>query len=168
MGPATTWKLPSTLIPDTINYSLGEKYLLSIISSTAAVSATITLVGTNDQISVYAASNTMVGVYYAQLSVDSPDHGKIFTSTFKVTINPCIVTSYSLTGCSYLGYILLDPPKNDSCIKITQVPSCQYDSTVDLTGVLSSIMTASVSNKDTVNTVILFNSDNTLAKTYSV
>ena len=110
----------------------------------------------------------MVGVYSAQLSVNSNTNGKNFMSTFTVTINPCIVTSYSLIGCSYLGYILLEPPKNDSCIKISQVPSCQYDSTVGLTGVLSSIMTASVSNKDTVDTVILYNTDKALIKVYPV
>jgi hypothetical protein len=76
----------------------------------ALVPATITLAAANTRISVIATSHSMVGEYTYQLTSTSAYHGKTFTSAlFKITIYPCILTSYAITGCTSLTeYLTLD------------------------------------------------------------
>jgi hypothetical protein len=128
------------------------------LSTTASVPATITLAEANKKISVSAASHDMVGKYTYQLISSSAYHVKNFISDpFIITINPCILTTYKLTGCTTLSeYLTLDliytsgvwsklaSRRVDSCISIDQVPSCGYDSTVSITGIPDTVMTATV------------------------
>jgi hypothetical protein len=105
----------------------------------------------------YTADNSLAATYNIGVTatLSSYPYATLSTApkTVSLVIQPCAVTSYSLTGCSSLSTytVLTDPARTDSCISITQVPSCQYDSTVNLTGISSSIMTATVTNKSTVN-----------------
>jgi hypothetical protein len=101
--------LPTAWQPDFTNCNT-QVYTLTLVSTMALVSATITLTGANTEISISATSHSMVGEYTYQLTSSSAYHGKTFTSAeFKITIEPCILTGYQLTGCTSLTeYLTLD------------------------------------------------------------
>jgi hypothetical protein len=79
----------------------------------------------------------------------------------------CVLTSYTVTGCVNLSQTPLDPSRIDSSCIITQVPACGYESTVSVSVVPNSVLTASVSSTNRVNLAIQEISDNTLAGTYN-
>ena len=167
--------LPTAWHPDLSNCG-AQIYTLTLVITTALVPATITLAGANTQISVSATSNSMVGEYTYQLTSSSAYHGKTFTSAaFKITINPCILTNYAITGCTSLAeYLTLDlketagvwsvAPRVDSCGLVTQTQSCGYDSSVVISGNPNTIMTATVTTLYTVN-LATYTSDKSLAGT---
>jgi hypothetical protein len=109
LGPTTLWSLPVDWHTNFGNCGV-QIYTLTRLSTTASVPATINLAVANTQISVSAISHDMVGVYTYQLTFTSASHGKTSTSSpFKITIHPCILTNYVLTGCSSLvEYLTLD------------------------------------------------------------
>ncbi len=107
-----------------------------------------------------AVTATLSGYTYAPLS----------TATFNLPllVKSCVVTSYFLTGCdpALADYTVLDPSRTLSCI-LTQVPACGYDSTVSITGIPNTLMTGTVTTKNTVN-FTTYTSNRLLAATYNV
>jgi hypothetical protein len=120
LGPATRWSLPFAWQPNGVNCG-AQTYSLTLLSTTAAVAAVITLAGTDTQINVSSPSIAMLGVYTYELTFWSASHSKTYTSApFTITISRCIVTTYALTGCTILAeYLALDPARTDSCVTIT-------------------------------------------------
>jgi hypothetical protein len=93
----------------------------------------------------YTANNSLVNTYnffltatlagYPIATLPSP---KLFP--IQLVVKECIVTSYYLvsTACNddrLLDYTVLATAQTDSCVKITQVPACGYDSTISITGI---------------------------------
>ena len=108
LGPTTLWSLPIAWHPNSVNCG-AQIYTLTRLSTTALVPATITLAGANTKISVSATSHDMVGEYTYQLKFTSATHMSRTSAPFKITINPCILTGYNLSGCTSLAeYLMLD------------------------------------------------------------
>lgn len=125
------------------------------ILSTTAVSATtgfISHASGKTKIKVKAPITIEnIGVYDVQWEITFPaPHPDTFTTTFKVNVVGCVVTSYTITGCVNLSQTLLDPSRIDSSCIITQVPACGYESTVSVVVVPNSVLTASVSSTNVV------------------
>ncbi len=93
---------------------------------------------------VVAVIATLSGYPYAPLSTA--------TLNLPLEVKSCLVISYQLTSCApaLADYTVLGFTRTDSCI-LTQVPACGYDSTVSITGIPNTIMTAlSVTGKVSV------------------
>jgi hypothetical protein len=127
---------------------------------------------TTVNLATYTSDTTKAGTYTAVLTATLIGYSStISTAPYNVNllVKNCIVTSYALTGCaSLVDYTILDPARTDSCVAITQVPACGYDSTVSITGIPdpNTIMTGSVATKTTV-ILTTYTADTTKAGTYN-
>jgi hypothetical protein len=75
----------------------------TILSSTALVPANIVHSDDKTQIKVTANSLKNKGIYLVEWVLNFPaPHLETFKTTFLVTIDDCMVTSYSLSGCASL------------------------------------------------------------------
>jgi hypothetical protein len=125
----------------------------------------------------YTADNSLVKTYnffltatlvgYPLATLPSPKSFPI-----KLVVKECIVTSYYLVGTActddrLLDYTVLATTQTDSCVKITQLPACGYDSTVSIAGISNTIMTGTVTKKETVN-LMTYTADNSHAAAYTV
>jgi hypothetical protein len=111
---------------------------------------------TTVSLATYTANDSLVGIYNFAVTgtLSGYPYPALSTAAFPVNISvkACVVTSYALTGCPSLAdYTVLAPARTDSCVMITQVPACGYDSTVSITGIPNTVMTGSVTAKTTVN-----------------
>ena len=128
-------------------------------------------------LATYTADNSLAATYnffltatlvgYPVATLPSP---KSFP--FSLVVKECIVTSYYLDGTLCTGgllpdYTVLATTRTDSCVRITQLPACGYDSTVSIAGISNTIMTGTVTTKNTVN-LTTYTADSSLAATYVV
>ena len=103
----------------------GYDSLLSITGiPSALISGTVTTLDTV-KLTTFTTNNALATTYNFSVKATITDYPFVTaptSSNFAVSlvVNKCLVTSYTLSGCTNLAdYTVKDPSRTDSCITIT-------------------------------------------------